>query len=249
MHEVFSWMVNLPLVSPVIDRHERKLLSEVDLAVVCNEKSAEWLWHYGTGKLPTYIVRNCRNPDPVWQPPRGEGNLWYMGTLHDSRFVPEMVRAMDRIDGHLYIAAPKTESVWWNWLSSHPSDRITFCGTLPYESCRELLRSSDLAIMMGDPRVRINTLGPYNRLYDAMAVGRPSIGTAGTSNGDLISELEIGLPLPYHIDDYTLGVTALLTQKNRLMRLGKNAYEACKAVYNWDVQARVLKEAYARLEA
>ena len=270
MHDVYSYMVegDVPKrLLPVIEKHERKLLPKVDLVLASDEGRAKWIsdqWtKVGTGIDPAWdlqIILNCRDPVVPYVPLPKTTSLSYTGTLHPSRFIREMVEAMSDLDDvALYVAGPRTPGSLYNWLEKtvcspsctrHNAEyhNIVFFGHLSPEQALYMMQLTTVSVQMADPKFTINRLGPYNRLFDAMAVGRPVIATVGTANGDIASALGMGVISVYDVDAYKTAVKTLFEQSyEELERMSRNAYAACVGGLNWKEQAKKLVKAYADL--
>ena len=253
MHEVYSMMVKdaIPLfVARRLDAYERKLLPEVDLALPSDDGRRDWLVRQGY-RGPAPVILNCRNPaSSIFPFPGRPKILSYTGTLHTNRFIREMVEAMDHIDATLVIAGPDAEGGKWNKYlrdvaSKNP--RIQFLGHLTPAKSLEVLGRSHVSIQMADPENELNRMGPYNRLFDSMSVGRAVLATEGTANGNIVKGLRMGLTSIYDRAAYTAAVNLMLNETDQVFEMGLNGLKACLEKFNWDSQAKRLTEAYERL--
>lgn len=249
MHDPYSMMVEGDVPATILriaDFRERGLLRRVDLALASDGARMDWLrWQGYRGK--SEIVMNCRNPLP-YKPPPGTNMLYYAGTLHRSRFIREMVDAMSFLPtARLTIAGLRTPNSEYDWLKgkygvgpegAFGDEPVVFLGKLNSVQSLELLQQSDISIQMADPSMCINRLGPYSRLFDAMAVGRAAIGTKGTANGDLIVENQMGMAVDYDIESFVWGINTLL--KYDLSVPGFNAWNASRRKYNWATESKKL---------
>jgi glycosyltransferase involved in cell wall biosynthesis len=162
-----------------------------------------------------------------------------------------MVEAMDHIDATLLIAGPDAEGGKHDkWLRTVAKDnpRVQFLGRLTPEKALQVLQRSHISIQMADPRNALNSMGPYNRLFDAMSVGRAVIATEGTFNGDAVRSLGMGLTTMYDKRAYVATVNLMLGQPDELFSWGVNGLMACHKTFNWDSQAKKMVAAYESLE-
>jgi len=247
VHEAFSWMIedDVPrfLVNAAIKR-EQRLLTKADAIIASNPGIIDWLVQQapkdGIGiDDPITLVANCRDPQPEFIPPLGQRQLCYLGTLHKTRFIKEMVEAMRGIDGRLVISGPRTAHSLYDWLKvgNLPPD-VQFLGHITPEKVESIVRESDVVVSMVDPSNKNNRVGLANKVFEAMSIGRPVIATTGTATGNLVTNLRMGITTMYDQDAFAEGVKVLLDGDD-LVRLGKNAYDACKnGVWNWQTQAK-----------
>lgn len=252
-HEVYSMMVenDVPrFLLRLINRHERRLLHKVDSLIASDQARATWVVEQGyPADRPLSIVYNCRDPIPYTEPAYPT-QLFYGGTLHSGRFIREMVAAVqdDRLKGvSLCIAGPKTPNSEYDWLFRNfyaSRGPVRFLGSLEPQDMLKALQNAAISIQVADPLERINTLGPYSRLFDAMAVGRPSIGSIGTENGNVITNLKIGTACLYDVESFIGAVLLMMDDKEALSRMGKRAHDLCEKVFNWQAEAQKLVVGY-----
>ena len=247
VHEVFSWMIedDVPrfLVNAAIKR-EQRLLTKADAIIASNPGIIDWLVQQapkdGIGiDDPITLVANCRDPQPEFIPPLGQRQLCYLGTLHKTRFIKEMVEAMRGIDGRLVVAGPRTAHSLYDWLKvGNLPPNVQFLGHVTPEKVDFLMCESDIVVSMVDPSNKNNCIGLANKVFDAMSIGRAVIAPLGTASGNIVTNLQMGITTMYDQDAFAEGVKVLLDGDD-LVRLGKNAYDACKnGVWNWQTQAK-----------
>lgn len=252
MHEVYSMMVedDVPAaVARYADKREKRLLRDVDLALASDSGRAQWLVDQGYVYRPMHVILNCRDPVVPYVSMPHTRSLSYTGTLHPSRFIREMVEAMALLeDVELYIAGPRTPGSLYDWLARNQFKNVVFLGHVSPQGSLKVMQRADVSVQMANPMSRINVLGPYNRLFDAMAVGRPVIGTVGTANSDIAVGLKMGIASAYDMDSYKYAVRTILGKsREELMRMSTAAYGACTNTFNWKAEARKLVEAYGSL--
>ena len=142
---------------------------------------------------------------------------------------------MDHIDAHLVVAGPRTNDLY-DWVLRNAGPRVSFIGRISEMEVTQWTRASDVVVTMLNPADRCLRVGLANKLFDAMSLGRAAIGTRGTATGDLIEETIMGITCEYDIEDYIYAVSALLDTDAAAG--GRNAYEACKSRYNWQIEKR-----------
>jgi hypothetical protein len=248
-HDIYPWMIenDAPHAAKAAKKRERRLLQYVDLLLTLNHGTASWVIDRQGYVGPHALVRQCRNPDKEWTPPPNARALCYLGTLHNGRFVKELVRAVnDGLDVDLHIAGPQTPGGLYDWVAKNTSALVTFYGEVSPMNALKILRGCDVSVQMADPLVRINTVGPYNRFFDALSVGRASIGTLGTANGAMIEETRTGIQVPYRSQDFIKGVNTLFDMDPAMV--GRRAYETCaEGTLNWREQEKRFLAAFEEL--
>jgi glycosyltransferase involved in cell wall biosynthesis len=100
---------------------------------------------------------------------------------------------------------------------------------------------------MFDPENRINQVGTPNKIFEAMAMGKPSIVTKGILSGDIVEKEQCGLAVEYDEDSLRNAIGKLRDDHKLSEELGKNGLKAAQSKYNWKVQEKELLGAYSKM--
>jgi glycosyltransferase involved in cell wall biosynthesis len=122
------------------------------------------------------VVMNC--PEEIlaeYEPPAGEMfTILYVGTLHKSRYVSELVDVVGSMDDvQLKIGG---EAGLYDEIEkrSQQFDHVSFLGTIPYKAVMPLTKESHAIFCMFDPENRINQVGTLEYDEDSLrnAIGK-----------------------------------------------------------------------------
>ena len=241
-HEVFAEMIRddySPRVVRFAERMEARLLRAVDHIVTVNPALEE---HYMATGLPVTVVMNCR-PDVAerYEPPTApDFTVLYVGTFHRQRFVFEIVQAVQETEGvRLKIGGVKALSEDVRRACA-ASDRTEFLGPVPADRVMPLTRECHLVCAVLDPANANNRMGTPNKLYEAMAAGRPVLATKGTLSGNLVGAAQFGIAIAYGMEACKWALEKLRDDPGLQRALGENALRAAKEEYNWAAQEEKL---------
>jgi glycosyltransferase involved in cell wall biosynthesis len=250
-HEVFYRMIaeDVPkFVSDYAERLERRLVPHADRIVTVSEVVRSYIREI-SGR-DSIVVNNY--PDFVVEgyepPPDSPFTVLYVGTLHSSRFViPAIEVVAEMKDVRLEIAgskklAPVVEAM----CATHPNTK--FLGTVPNQGIASLILRCHAMLSMFDPRLWINRMGMPNKVFEAMAAGRPSIVTERILMAEIVEREQCGLAVPYTVDGFRSAVVRLRDDPALAERLGRNGLEAAKREYNWTIESRKLLSLYDGLQ-
>jgi glycosyltransferase involved in cell wall biosynthesis len=123
-----------------------------------------------------------------------------------------------------------------------------FLGEVPRDRVLPLTQEAHAVLSLFDPALRINQVGFPNKIYEAMAAGRPSIVTQGLPMASLVEENACGLAVPYTKAGFREALVRLRDEDGLAERLGRNGREAALREYNWAAESRKLVALYDRLE-
>jgi glycosyltransferase involved in cell wall biosynthesis len=250
-HEVFGYMIEEDVPSFVTNyafHMERRLAPLADAVIAVNPAVAQYI--DGVTGRPSVVIQNCEDTifDSYSPPPGPPFTVTYVGTLHRSRFILESIEATAAMpDIRLVLGGSKalTETVRAK-CSQHPNTQ--FVGLVPRNRVLSMTAEGHAVLSLFDPGLRINRVGMPNKIFEAMAVGRPSIVTKGLMMAELVEREDCGLAVPYSIDGYRKAVMALRDDPSLAERLGRNGLAAAHRTYNWRAEQRKLLALYEAME-
>lgn len=249
-HEIFGYMIERDVPRLVADyafRMERELAPMTDRVIAVNEAVKRYI--DGIAGKPATVVRNTHEDVlETYRPPPGPPfTVLYIGTLHPSRFLLPAIEVIGQMpDVRLIIGGGKAlASEVATACKRHPNTE--YLGIVPNEKVFPMTVESHAVLSMFDPEYRINQVGLPNKIFEAMAAGRPVIVTEGILMGDLVRREQCGLPVPYTEDGFRAAVTRLKDEEGLAERLGRKGLDAAKREYNWDIDRRKLVGLYEEL--
>jgi glycosyltransferase involved in cell wall biosynthesis len=250
-HEIFSHMIAPDQPWPVpqtADRLERRLLRHVDHMITAGDTFKQHYSRFYNG--PITVVHNTLwdRPGP-WKPPtRKEFSLVYIGTLSRDRMFPGLVEALGSLDGVRLLIGGKKEGVYdqvEKAAREHPN--VDFLGPVPHQQVIEHTRACHALIVPLDPSNKQYQMQLANKAYDAMAAGRPLIGTQGTATGEFCRRLGYGITTKYDPAALREAVQQLANDPEQAKKMGKKAHELARTEYHWAPQGEKLAAVYKGL--
>jgi glycosyltransferase involved in cell wall biosynthesis len=249
-HEVFGYMIEEDVPSFATRfafRMEKRLAAEADRVITVNEPVKAYI--DGVTGRDSVLVQNCSDTflDEYRPPPDGPLTLTYIGTLHRSRFVLEAIETVAGMpEVSLIVGGSKALTPVVRDLCARQAN-TRFVGVVPNVDVLPMTLASHAVLSMFDPSHRINQVGLPNKIFEAMAAGRPSIVTEGLPMADLVLREVCGLAVPYTKAGLRSALERLAHDPGLAETLGRNGLAAAKEKYNWALESRRLIALYEGL--
>ena len=255
-HENFPYMIE-GYVNNFVFKHaqkmERKLIKQVDHIITVSGPLVEHLQKL-TNK-PITTVMNCKPLvyDRYIKPRNDVFTLVYIGVFMEERFFPDIVHLVGSMPDVKLILAGKRQGndEFYDKVKeiSNQYHNVDFKGEIPSEMILPLTRGADATFlfMTKPPFKKYFQETLFNKPFEAMVCGRPTLTTKGRYLGKFLETLECGIALDYNKEGIRNGINALKDNPKWCETLGKNAFEEAKRIYNWGEEKRKLIEVYENI--
>jgi glycosyltransferase involved in cell wall biosynthesis len=175
--------------------------------------------------------------------------LCYAGSIHEQRGLYRIAEATAGLT--------EVETTFAGWIPRavdgdflRMQGHIHYLGRLEYGESLALIRRSHAVLALYDPSWPINTMASSNKVFEAMAAGRPVITNEETTMARIVREEQCGCLVPYG-DPVALRrvIRELLEDPDLRNRLGGNGLRAFRQKYHWGIMDERLRSLYRRLFA
>lgn len=205
---------------------------------------------FGRHKTKTVIIENM--PDvPVAAiknlVPRGPITIWVGGSLSKRRGLAQLLAAVEDVQdvkilsaGWLYDSFAETVFV------NHP--RVEFLGIITPKEALQCAASSDAVFAFYAPDSTNNRYASPNKLYDALAVGRPIIMNCEVKLSEFITRHNVGWVCPYEdIIGLRMIISGLKSFRDGLSEFAIRAQDLFLGLGGWPEMERRLDNLYRSL--
>jgi len=243
-HEIWGHMVARDLPGWWANHYlkrERKLAPEADHIITVAEPHEKHFRKMGCKNVT--LVRNCKplSGAEYESPSNDVFTLTYIGGLNSSRFLLEAMDVCSKVENIKFIIAGFGGMEEDIKNQAKALSNVEFKGKIPMSDVIPLTKEADAVHCLFDPSNKNNQVGPPNKIFEAMAVGRPVIATRGIYSGELVKKFNMGLAIDFDKKAYRKALVQLRDNPSERERMGRNALEAAKGEFNWPVQeARLL---------
>jgi glycosyltransferase involved in cell wall biosynthesis len=122
---------------------------------------------------------------------------------------------------------------------------VRYLGAVPFAKVPLYTAMGDVIVCLFNPAKRSHQVALPNKLFEALAAGKPIIVAEGTRAAELVEELGCGLVVPYgDIESLENAILGLKEKPHYRERLARNAKNAARERYNWARERQKLVALY-----
>lgn len=177
-------------------------------------------------------------------------SLCYVGGLERGRAVKEVVLAVGRVGGKLFLAGSFQSSEYHDEVTTLLEfESVEYLGHINWEQVREVLSKSEIGV------AALLKVGQYatmsnlpTKAHEYMAMGLPIILTDIPYNVAFVEKYKCGVCVdPKDTEAYAEAIEYLFNHPEEAKQMGLNGRKAVEQEFNWDTQAMKLLELYKEL--
>jgi glycosyltransferase involved in cell wall biosynthesis len=166
----------------------------------------------------------------------GEMTVLYAGQIVSDRGILELIDAVSAGSGIELVL------IGYGRIESEVSEAMSrrrngvFLGWKSHEEILSQTRDCDVVYAMYNPDVPNNRFASPNKLFEAMACGKPILVNDNTRLAELVRTHNCGLVVPYgDVDSLRAALSNLRDNESLAKELGANGLKAYEKYYNWDI--------------
>lgn len=234
-------------ISTILEGIEVKTINHADVTILCTEQRKEQICKAHPKKIITIhntpnIPANLKDIDFKIKGKSKNIKVVYVGVLQDHRLlkeISEQVKDHDNIELHI-----GGFGIYENYFKQMDKkyDNIYFYGSMEYKNVLKLESQADILFATYDPSILNHKYSAPNKVYEAMALGKPIIVCKNTGVDKIVEEHHFGLTIAYNGQDFIKAVLEI--QK---INYKPNEIKKAYALFHWDTMETRLVEAYEKL--
>jgi len=230
------------LLTVIVRTLERRYVGRADALIL---PDVSRLRQYPDSRLPSHFVEIVNSPNDLFVDKIPDASkkltvdgisVFYAGQLDKTRGLMQLMNVVKREDGiHLILAGHGVHEDQLIQLA-RTCRNITFVGKIGHSDVMSLTQQCDVVFAMYDPRIPNNVYASPNKLFEAMACGKPILVNDGTRLAELVRTHECGIVLEYGNEE-VLSAALRKLRDNRILRdgLGDNGKKAFESNYVWRI--------------
>ncbi len=259
-HEIYHEMAGENLNSVLtrfLETYERRMVRKPDIVITVNEKLANVFKEYGAREVQE--IMNC-HPDPEINneevkklrqklSPRGLPIALYIGVVEPNRQLRELAIAHSKSSHEFLLLIGGFGSLEDDikQIAEQSGGGVQFLGRINPAEVPTYNRAADILLATYDPALRNNRLGAPNKLFEAMAAGRPLVVSEGTFAAHVVNSVGMGESALYDGKSSLDAVSRILKNSRQYSTYSENARKAFEQKYNWGIMEQRLLSIYSKL--
>lgn len=243
--DYYSDSHNCYFLKKFISKLENSVINESDSTIICNEWRKKQIALAKPKKL--YVVHNSPEVNmhdikSIIKSKSTRMKICYVGILQDDRLLLELLEKFKNNDlFEFHVGGFGKYSDLFKKASLEFSN-IYYYGTMDYDSVLCLENDCDILFATYNPIISNHSYSAPNKLYEAMALGKPIIVCNNTGVDTFVKNNRLGYVINYDADEF---INLLKSINKRELH---SFFESSKKLYNekykWNVMFNKLKDRY-----
>ena len=233
----------------IVNKLENNIIDFADVSIVCGE------WRKGQIKKsnPKKLIVIHNSPEikniekkEIIESKSKKLKVVYVGILQDHRLLLEILDEMKKSKEYEFHIGGfgKYEAEFKN--ASNEFNNIYFYGSLKYNDVLNLEKDCDILFATYDPKIKNHKYSAPNKIYEAMALGKPIIVCKNTGIDQLIVDNNIGVAINYDSKEFIKAIKKY-DKKENLKEVEKISKKLYSNKYSWNSMEKVLINEYKKL--
>jgi len=249
-HESYADMIAKdapPVITAKVRTIERLLMRGAAVIFVANENVSKLI-----GAKESVVLLNCPGESEIpircspKEPKGGDTKrLGYFGSLEPGRFITESIGAISKTAGWSIVIGGEGTLAGTVKEAAQGSQSVRFLGHISHADVMEQSSHCDALHVMLDPSNVNYRISTPLRLFEAMALGIPSIVSKGIYPADVVEKERCGFVCDFDIKSFSELLARLSKSPQEMKEKGLNGQQAFHREYNWEKQAAKLLLAYS----
>lgn len=243
IYDIYDYYIdchNLPSITKrIAEKQEIKTINYASVTIICTEQRKEQIKKANPNNLLVIhnspeISKEMLEGESIIQSNSDKIKIVYVGILQDDRLlieIGEKIKTMPQYE--LHIGGFGKYGNYFKNLSQQ-YDNVFFYGMLEYEKVLKLESECDILFATYNPKVANHRYSAPNKLYEAMALGKPIIVCKNTGVDEIVNKEEMGKTIEYNLLDF---FKALIEVEHKNYENVKKTYEQ---MYDWKIMKNKL---------
>ena len=256
VYDIFDYYIDSHYVpnkmKKIVENTEIYIINEANLTIICTEERREQIKKakpkkciviYNTPKIDRNNIKQ-----KVIKSSNDKLKIVYVGILQENRLLKEIGEEIKKYpDFELHIGGFGQLQKYFSELSENYGN-IFYYGQMEYEDVLNLEEDANLLFATYNPEISNHKYSAPNKLYEAMALGKPIIVCENTGIDELVKNDNIGISISYDAKKFIEVIENLSENKKLQKKLSDNAKRLYNEKYSWKQMEKRLIEEYEKID-
>lgn len=253
VYDIFDYYIDSHYVpnkmKKIVENTEINIINKADLTIICTEERREQIKKarpkkciviYNTPKIDRNNIKQ-----KVIKSSNDKLKIVYVGILQENRLLKEIGEEIKKYpDFELHIGGFGQLQKYFSELSEKYGN-IFYYGQMKYEDVLNLEEDANLLFATYNPEISNHKYSAPNKLYEAMALGKPIIVCKNTGIDELVKNENIGISISYDAKKFIEVIENLAENKELQKQWSDNAKKLYNEKYSWEQMEKKLIEEYS----
>lgn len=239
------------LLKKLISKKENNIINISDLSIICGEWRKQQIIGANPHKL--IVIHNtpnisCIGSKKILRSNSKKIKVGYVGILQTDRLLLELLHEFKFCqDFEFHVGGFGIyEKEFLD--ADKKNENIFYYGSMKYDQVLALESECDILFATYNPQIENHRYSAPNKIYEAMALGKPIIVCKNTGIDELVSENNIGFSINYNAKEFFDILHYISDNKELLDDMIKNAKRLYNEKYNWNIMEKRLLLEYEKLD-
>lgn len=255
VYDIFDYYIDSHHVPKKIERKieniEINIINKADMTIICTDQRKEQIKKsnpknciviYNTPKIDESSIKQ-----KIIKTSNEKFKIVYVGILQGNRLLKELgeeIKNYPEIELHIG-GFGKFQDYFYNLSKEYKN--VLFYGQMQYKDVLSLEKDANMLFATYNPKIANHKFSAPNKLYEAMALGKPIIVCKGTGIDEIVEKEKIGYSISYDTKEF-MDIVKKLERNEKLQKeLGENAKKIYDEKYSWQQMERRLIQGYTKI--
>lgn len=242
VYDIYDYYVDchsLGFLKKYVERKDIKIINKADLVIICTEQRRKQISKASPKDLiVVYNTPSISVSNNISTLKSNKIKIGYVGILQDNRLLKELfekIKGDDRFE--FYVGGFGIYEDYLKELSDKYKN-IKFYGSLSYSETLKLEEKVDVLFATYNPKIKNHKYSAPNKVFEAMALGKPIIVCKSTGVDEMVLKEKIGYVINYDANDF---IRCLENLKNdEYQKISKITQKLYISKYTWEKMAEML---------
>lgn len=247
IYDIFDYYVDshrIPSVlSALVAHKENAIINQSFATIICTEERREQI---GNAE-PSSVVVIHNSPDLSTVKAQDEEICYdyvYCGSMGPNRLLAEIIDEYKNNSDLKIVFAGNGPMRKMAEKTSEVNDHFDYLGPISYSEVLDIESRALCLSAIYNPNLRGHQLCAPNKLYEALALGKPLIVCRGTGMDAIVTNNKIGVLINYNVNEFYNAIRTIKQSKDIIINASTIGPEIYRNQYSWELMQERLLSIY-----